>query len=83
MSSMKQMPQWDWTCKIFMEKMLIKTKSVCMCRRRGGGSRGGKGGFPGGPVARINLAMQGTLVRSLVWEDPTCCGVTESMGHNK
>lgn len=74
MSSMKQMPRWDWTCKIFMEKMLIKTKSV------GGG---GRGAFPGGPVVRINLAMQGTLVPSRVWEDPTCCGVTEPMGHNK
>ena len=35
---------------------------------------GGSGGFPGGPVVRINLAMQRTLVPSQGWEDPTCCG---------
>ena len=31
---------------------------------------------------RICLAMQRTLVPSLVWEDPTCCGTTKPMGHN-
>ena len=25
---------------------------------------------------RICLPMQGTRVRALVWEDPTCCGAT-------
>ena len=31
---------------------------------------------------RICLPMQGTRVRALVWEDPTCCGVTGPMSHN-
>ena len=26
--------------------------------------------------------MQGTLIRSLVWEDPTCCGATKPEHHN-
>ena len=26
--------------------------------------------------------MQGTWVRSLVWEDPTCLGATKPMHHN-
>ena len=28
--------------------------------------------FPGGSVMKICLPMQGTQVRSLTWEDPTC-----------
>ena len=31
---------------------------------------------------RICLPMQGTWVRSLVWEDPTCHGATKPMHHN-
>ena len=31
---------------------------------------------------RILLAMQGTHVWSLVWEDPTCRGATKSVYHN-
>ena len=31
---------------------------------------------------RICLPMQGTQVRALVWEDPTCCGPTKTMHHN-
>ena len=31
---------------------------------------------------RICLPMQGTRVRALVWEDPTCCGATRSVSHN-
>ena len=31
---------------------------------------------------RIRLPMQGTWVRSLVWEDPTCHGATNPMRHN-
>ena len=31
---------------------------------------------------RIRLPMQGTRVRALVWEDPTCHGVTKSVHHN-
>ena len=31
---------------------------------------------------RIHLPMQGTRVRALVWEDPTCCGATRPVSHN-
>ena len=31
---------------------------------------------------RIHLPMQGTQVRALVWEDPTCCGATKPMHHS-
>ena len=31
---------------------------------------------------RICLPMQGTRVRALVWEDPTCCGATKPVCHN-
>ena len=31
---------------------------------------------------RILLPMQGTQVRPLVWEDPTCRGATKPVCHN-
>ena len=31
---------------------------------------------------RICLIMQGTRVRALVWEDPTCRGATRPVSHN-
>ena len=31
---------------------------------------------------RIRLPMQGTHVRSLVRDDPTCCGATKPVRHN-
>ena len=31
---------------------------------------------------RVCLLMQGTRVRALVWEDPTCRGATTTMSHN-
>ena len=31
---------------------------------------------------RIHLPMQGTRVRSLIREDPTCCGTTKPVRHN-
>ena len=31
---------------------------------------------------RIRLPMQGTRVRALVQEDPTCCGATKPVRHN-
>ena len=30
---------------------------------------------------RLHLPMQGTWVRSLVWEDSMCCGATKPMHH--
>ena len=37
--------------------------------------------FPGGPMVKSPLPMQGTGVRSLVWENPTCHGATQPV-HN-
>ena len=34
------------------------------------------------PWLRICLPVQGTWVRSLVWEDPTCCRATKPVHHN-
>ena len=31
---------------------------------------------------RIGLLMQGTRVRALVWEDPTCRGATRPVSHS-
>ena len=31
---------------------------------------------------RVCLPMQGTRVRALVWEDPTCRGATGHVSHN-
>ena len=31
---------------------------------------------------RVRLPMQGTRVRALVWEDPTCRGATRPVRHN-
>ena len=44
-----------------------------------------KSGSPASLVAqwlRIRLPMQGTRVRALVWEDPTCRGATKPVRHN-
>ena len=38
--------------------------------------------FPGGAVLKNCLPMQGTRVRSLVWEDPTCRRATKPASHN-
>ena len=35
-----------------------------------------------GQWLRIRLPTQGTWVRPLVWEDPTCCGATKPVCHN-
>ena len=38
--------------------------------------------FPGGAMVKNPPANEGTWVRSLVWEDPTCCGGTKPVRHN-
>ena len=40
------------------------------------------GGLPWWRSGRIRLPMQGTWVRALVWEDPTCHGATKPVSHN-
>ena len=39
-------------------------------------------GFPGGTVVKNRLPMQGTRVRALVREDPTCRGATKPVHRN-
>ena len=39
-------------------------------------------GFPGDPMVKSPLTMQGTLVWSLILEDPTCCRATKPLHHN-
>ena len=34
-------------------------------------------GFPGGSVVKNPPANAGDMVRSLIWEDPTCLGATK------
>ena len=31
---------------------------------------------------RVCVPVQGTRVRALVWEDPTCCGAATPVSHN-
>ena len=38
--------------------------------------------FSGGPGVKIHLPLQGTRVRALVQEDPTCRGATKPVRHN-
>ena len=38
--------------------------------------------FPGGTVVKNPPATQGTQVRALVREDPTCHGATKPVRHN-
>ena len=38
--------------------------------------------FPSGAEVKNRLPMQGTRVRALVQEDPTCCGSTKPVRHN-
>ena len=38
--------------------------------------------FPGGAAVKNPPPMQGTRVRALVWEDPTCRGATKPVQHN-
>ena len=40
------------------------------------------GDFPGGPVVKNRLPMQGIWVPSLVWEDPTCQGTVKPVWPN-
>ena len=39
-------------------------------------------GFPVAQWLRVCLPMQGTRVRALAWEDPTCRRATRPVSHN-
>ena len=41
-----------------------------------------KGTYLVAQCLRIHLPMQGTQLRALVQEDPTCSGATKPMSHN-
>ena len=74
------------------EVLLIKERGgdelgtrVRFQRMRGHGRRAGPSAEKASLVAqwlRICLPMQGTRVRALVWEDPTCRGATRPVSHN-
>ena len=44
------------------------------------GNKGG--GFPGGSVVKNLPVDVGDVVRSLIWEDPTCLRATKPMCYN-
>ena len=82
-SCLKTLVYWLTSKAVGLKKKKKKIKSCGM-------------GFPGGAVVknpparaslvvqwlRICLPMQGTRVRALVWEDPTCHGATRPVSHN-
>ena len=61
---------------LISDKIDFKTKTVI---------RDKEGHYRASLVAQwltICLLMQGTRVRALVWEDPTCLGATRPVRHN-
>ena len=67
-----------------VDTVLMPLDKVSICQNRNQ-IRRLKGIFGTSLVAhwlRICLPMQGTQVRALVWEDPTCRGATKPMLHN-
>ena len=60
--------EWDDTSKILKEKTVNQEYYT--------------GASPVAQWLRICLLMQGTRVRALVWEDPTCCEATRPVSHN-
>ena len=69
---LKQLEKEEKKPKVSRRKEIIKFRSEI----------NEKGASPVAQRLRIHLPMQGTRVRSLVREDPTCCGATKLMCHN-
>ena len=64
-----------------MDKKIQKTKNPTAASEE----PGAKAGYWASLVVqwlRIRLPMQGTRVRALVWEGPTCRGATRPVSHN-
>ena len=61
---------------------LLQTETKLKCITWNWGWKIGHGASLVAQWLRICLPMQGTRVRALVWEDPTCCGAAEPVSHN-
>ena len=71
---------WTWSSSVSLNKSHdVETASLCSVEIEKSSMRGAS------LVARwlgIRLSMQGTRVRALVWEDPTCRGASRPVSHN-
>ena len=72
---------------ILKDEFFISKRSLLIWKLRGFPAGAVvKIGLPGASLVaqwlRICLPMQGTRVRALVWEDPTCHGATGPVSHN-
>ena len=65
-------PLWLWT-RLFLSWLLLIC-STCLAAMLLDALRFRIADFPGGPVVKTHLSIQGTWVRSLVWEDSMCYG---------
>ena len=61
--------------KVDDQKRFLKYVMNCIFKKKSGASLVGQ-------WLRISLPMQGTRVRVLVWEDPTCRGAARPVSHN-
>ena len=82
---------WVWGDKIVKifylythtwEKFLLETTSGCLFVRKLEPFNKTSRASLVAQWLRICLPLQGTRVRALVWEDPTCRGATRSVSHN-
>ena len=64
-----------WDNIVFSKKVLTRFYSKAVFKNDPGASLVAQ-------WLRVCLPMQGTRVRALVWEDPTCRGVTKPVSHN-
>ena len=77
-----------WACaeRVRWGRPQAKTQKQRKAGRTRGTASTVKGGWGGASLVaqwlRIRLPMQGTRVRALVWEDPTCHGATGPVSHN-
>ena len=86
---------FGWSAGMFLSTMCLQiTRKNLLCtttscelylggvKVQKGGSRKACGTSLVVQWLRIRLPMQGTQVRALVWEDPTCHGATKPVRHN-
>ena len=80
-----------WLLKIKNDlKLMVKENKTENCSqyhshyltKLGGATKMSAGASLVAQWLRICLLMQGTRVRALVWEDPTCRGATRPVSHN-
>ena len=66
---------WHWLFSLFTSFQQLNLNIIIFLN-------GNFGAFLMAQRLRIRLPMQGTWVRALVREDPTCCGATKPVRHN-